>query len=274
MTSLGLGKNMIQSLAFWVIATGLAVKNDEGLHLTEFSKKVFTRNEEKGFDPFLENTQTLWLIHWNLCQGWEENGKRRCPYAWYFFTNILTNEEVTGTEAVDHFSAGPAASGKVLSRITLQQHFDVFIRTYVQGESSGVRSTPEEALDSPLTTIGLIRTNGERKLPSGKRQTIYRINTRPKPSLSPNTFRYCLHEWWTRNYPNDSSLTVRQIAHGTDSPGRCFRLPETTIHSILEILAKSYPKEFEVIESQNQRAVRRKTLSPDLKALLDTIYCL
>ena len=57
MTNLGLGKNMIQSLYFWVLATGLAQKQEDGLDLTEFARKVLGR-KKAGWDPFLENTQT------------------------------------------------------------------------------------------------------------------------------------------------------------------------------------------------------------------------
>jgi hypothetical protein len=273
MASLGLGKNMINSLGFWVLATGVGKRAETGrLCLTDFGKYVFGRKQQQGYDPFLENPQTLWLIHWHLCQGWEEDGKMRRPYAWHFFANVLRNDEVTASEAVDHFAAGPVASGKALSRVTLLQHFDVFVKTYVEGETSGFRSSPEETLDSPLTTLGLIKVSGDRKLPSGKRETVYRINTRPKASLANKTFRFCLHQWWTRNHSHDQTLTVRQIAHSPDSPGAVFRLPETAIYANLETLAKVFPREFEIVESQNQRAVRRKGDQPDEGLLLNKVY--
>lgn len=270
MTTLGLGKNMIQSLYFWVVATGLADRTDEGLRLTGFAQKVLGRRRA-GFDPYLENTQTLWLLHWNLCHGWLEGQKRRRPYAWHFFMNILANDEITATEAIDHFAGGPVASGKDLSAVTLRQHFEVFVRTYVQGQPAGPRSTPEETLDSPLTTIGLLRENGDRKLPNGKRETVYRFATGSKPSLSFKTFRYCLHEWWDQNQADEKSLMVRQIAHREDSPGRCFRLPESAIHKILVDLTREYPKEFELTESRSQRGISRN-LRPDNDVLLSSIY--
>lgn len=193
------------------------------------------------------------------------------PYAWHFFVNILTSDEITATEAVDHFAGGHVVSGKVLSSVTLRQHFEIFVRTYVEGEVAGPRSTPEETLDSPLTSLGLMKDYGERKLPSGKREVVYRFRSGPKPSLSSRTFRYCLHEWWNRAHQGDSWLTIRQIAHGSDSPGRCFRLPENEIHKVLSELTKEFPKEIELFESQNQHAVRRK-LSPDAATLLQKIY--
>ncbi len=271
MTTLGLGKNMVQSLAFWILATGVATKTEAGFELTTFGKLVFARNEKPGFDPYLENTQTLWLLHWNLCQGWQEGDRHRRAYAWHHFTNEMTDNEMTATETVEHFAGAPVTSGRDLSNVTLRQHFDIFVRTYMEGESSGPRAIPEETLDSPLTTLRLLRDAGQRKLPNNKRESVYRIASGPKPSLSTNTFRYCLHQWWTRNQANENSLTIRQIAHEEDSPGRCFRLPEIVIHEILVKLADQFPKEFQIQETRSQRTIQRIS-EPSEQALIKSIY--
>jgi hypothetical protein len=256
MEALGIGKNMVQSLAFWIQATGVAEKNDmNDFIITEFGKQIF--DAESGKDPYLENTQTLWLLHWNLCQGWMEGERHRRPYAWHHFVNKLRDDEITATETVDHFQGAETPSGRELSGVTLRQHFDVFLRTYVDGESSGPRALPEDTLDSPLTPLRLIRPHGEKKLVSGRRETVYRIQNGPKPSLSLLTFRHCLHQWWTQAYPNEQALTVRQISLDDDSPGRVFRLPENSIHDLLVNLAKQFPKELSIIDSRSQRSVQR-----------------
>lgn len=268
MESLGIGKNMVQSLAFWVQSTGVAHK-PEGARLvtTDFGNLIF--DEDTGKDPYLENTQTLWLLHWNLCQGWKDGERHRRPYAWHYFANELRDDEITATETVDHFQGAENTNGRELSGVTLRQHFDIFLRTYVDGESSGPRAVPEDTLDSPLTPLRLIRTHGEKKLVSGRRETAYRIQTGPKPSLSALTFRHCLHEWWDASYPNEQALTVRQISLDDDSPGRVFRLPETAIHNLLVDLTKQFPKELTIIETRSQRSVQR---SKRPKSTLGDIY--
>ena len=129
--------------------------------ITEFGKQIF--DADSGKDPYLENTQTLWLLHWNLCQGWMEGERHRRPYAWHHFVNKLRDDEITATETVDHFQGAETPSGRELSGVTLRQHFDVFLRTYVDGETSGPRALPEDTLDSPLTPLRLIRPHGEKK---------------------------------------------------------------------------------------------------------------
>jgi hypothetical protein len=257
MTRLGLGKNMIQSLAYWVVVTNLAEKTTDGLKLTGFAEMTLSR--KTGFDPFLENTQTLWLLHWNLCQGWQEADRLRRPYAWHYYANLLADDELAPSETIERFTAGPLSrsTGKELSFSTLRQHFEIFVKTYVAATAKGARSTPEDALDSPLTTLGLIKEGGDRKMLNGRRETVYRVNNAAKPTISKETFRHCLHEWWTAKYPGEETLTVRQITTGEDSPGRCFRLPEAAVHQMLTTLSNSFPKEFVSSETRQQRTVSR-----------------
>jgi hypothetical protein len=264
----GIGKNMVNSLAFWVQSTGVAKKlSGGGLVVTSFGNLVL--DAETGTDPYLENTQTLWLLHWNLCQGWMEGERHRRPYAWHHFVNKLRDDEITAAETVDHFQGAETASGRELSVVTLRQHFDVFLRTYVDGESSGPRALPEDTLDSPLTPLRLIRPYGEKKLISGRREPVYRIQTGPKPSISLPTFRHCLHQWWNAAYPNEQALAVRQISLDDDSPGRVFRLPETAIHDMLVKLSKQFPKELTIIDTRSQRSVQRYKTP---KSTLSDIY--
>ena len=272
MTHLGLGKNMIQSLAYWVVVTGLAEKREDGLHLTDFAKKTLSR--QSGNDPFLESTQTLWLLHWNLCQGWKEGDRIRQPYAWYYFVNELADDELAPSTTIESYASGPRSqtTGKDLSYSTLRQHFDIFVKTYVAGTAEGPRSTPEDTLDSPLTPLGLIKESGDRKLFSGKRETLYQVNKAVKPTISTQTFRHCLHVWWSTNHLDDKTLTVRQITNDKNSPGRCFKLPENSVHHLLTKLSELFPKEFQTSETQQQRTVIRLT-TPRPTTTLKDIYC-
>lgn len=57
---LGVGKNMVSSLRFWMKSFGL-IKDDK---LTPFAEFIF--DEDNGVDPFVEDTTTLWLLHYQL----------------------------------------------------------------------------------------------------------------------------------------------------------------------------------------------------------------
>lgn len=58
---LGVGKNMVSSIKYWLKAFGLINQDNE---TTPFADFIFDTNN--GCDPFIEDTQTLWLLHWNM----------------------------------------------------------------------------------------------------------------------------------------------------------------------------------------------------------------
>lgn len=270
MVMLGLGKNMVQSLQFWVVATGLVKKNEGTLCLTELAKQSLSR--KSGKDPFLENTQTLWLLHWNLCRGWgEEKTRHRASFAWYYFSSLHAHGEISPSEALEIFDRESDRGGKKHSAVTLKQHLDIFLKTYVHSHSPAARATPEDALDSPLTSLSLIRPSGNRRLPSGKREILYQVNQSACKTLKPETFRYCLHHWWSKNKSSESTATLREVALSGQSPGRCFRMPETSVYEMVKLVVNQFPEEFELHDSQSQRVLTRKK-SIGEKALLETIY--
>lgn len=59
--TLGVGKNMVGSIRYWLRTFGLIDINNE---TTPFADFIF--DTENGCDPFLEDIQTLWLLHWNM----------------------------------------------------------------------------------------------------------------------------------------------------------------------------------------------------------------
>ena len=57
---LGVGKNMVSAIRYWMRAFGMTV-NDE---VTQIADYIF--DEETGKDPFIEDLATLWLLHYML----------------------------------------------------------------------------------------------------------------------------------------------------------------------------------------------------------------
>ena len=57
---LGVGKNMVSSIRFWSRAFGLSYNDNP----SPFAKSIF--DTEIGYDPYLEDEGTLWLLHYFL----------------------------------------------------------------------------------------------------------------------------------------------------------------------------------------------------------------
>jgi len=60
---LGVGKNMVNAIKYWLQASSMLEENSDGLVMTELGTALFS---EKGWDQYLEDEATLWLIHWLL----------------------------------------------------------------------------------------------------------------------------------------------------------------------------------------------------------------
>ena len=58
--SLGVGKNMVASIRFWSRAFGLSINDTP----TPFATAIF--DSQNGYDPYLEDEGTLWLLHYYL----------------------------------------------------------------------------------------------------------------------------------------------------------------------------------------------------------------
>ncbi len=57
---LGVGKNMVDSIRYWCEMAGIL--NDH--KVSDLGKKIL--DEKTGWDPFLEDNATLWLLHWKV----------------------------------------------------------------------------------------------------------------------------------------------------------------------------------------------------------------
>ena len=228
MIELGLGKNMVRSLRFWVEASGLARPvTGQGLELTDFAHDVFG---PEGFDPYLEDTRTLWLLHWHLSTRTEG-----ALFAWRFMLNHWPFPELTRSEALAAFARESAKLGHSHSAITLSQHLDAFLHTYISGRSSKVGI--EDSLDGPLVDLSLLQPVGERKVDGGRRETIHAFRRELKPDITPALFDYCLADFWARFRDGEETLTLREVTLAVCSPGQVFKLPEDDVRSRLEAYA-------------------------------------
>ena len=96
MVTLGVGKNMVRAIRFWAQAADIAEPvNGGGYALTDFGRALLSHD---GFDPFLEDIRTLWLIHWKFSTHIEEP-----LFAWDFLLNRGSKTEINRTEVLNAF---------------------------------------------------------------------------------------------------------------------------------------------------------------------------
>ena len=64
---LGVGKNMVASIRHWALATHMLEEQPKTrgnqINCSELGRLIFGQS---GHDPYLEDPNTLWVLHWNI----------------------------------------------------------------------------------------------------------------------------------------------------------------------------------------------------------------
>lgn len=230
MVELGVGKNMVRSLRFWVDVMGVASPTGDKQHqLTDFGHAVFAAD---GLDPYLEDARTLWLLHWNT-------SSKTSPalFAWHYLIGQWPYPEFTRTEALQAFKRQSAKLGHKHSDVTLSQHLDVFIHTY--HATTGGKISVEDSLDGPLVPLNLLMPTGERRVEGGRWETVFSFRREAKPEITQGLFEYCVLDFWERSSPDENTLGLRSVASAPGSPGQVFKLNEEDVRGRLEDLSSN-----------------------------------
>ncbi len=263
MVELGVGKNMVHAIRFWVQTTGIATKSKEGgFSVTEFGQELLG---PRGFDPYLEDVRTLWLIHWKLSTHVDEP-----LFAWDYLLNHWHHPEISRTEVLRAFRQEANRLDRNLADITLEQHFDTFLHTYTPTRSSK-SVIQEDTLDCPLVELNLIQRVGERRLGGpGKSEAIYAFRREQKPEITSALFIYCLADFWSNRRLHEETLNFRDVALEPGSPGQVFKMPEWEIRERLETLEEDSQGAYRYQESAAFERISRLVLLPTIS--LNTIY--
>lgn len=257
--SLGLGKNMVEALRCWADAYGVAYRSSDGWRLTEEGAAIFGPN---GHDPYLEDVQTLWWLHWKIAT--QEPGRF---FAWELLFNRWNEPRFTASAVLAAFAKEAERNGRNLSMVSLKQHFDVWLRTYCARRSDHLG---EEGLDSPLSSLALVLPVGELE-DIGRREPVYGFDLAPKRAISQALLRYCLMAWWEVQSGKEETVPFHEAVSGPGSPGRIFRMPESELRSRLEMLGR-LDGEIQLVESLNQQQLRRIRKFPPMRYRLAAIY--
>jgi hypothetical protein len=264
MVELGVGKNMVRSIRFWIVVMGIATtQRGRGYELTPFGQAILA---DQGYDPFLEDVRTLWLLHWNVSTHADDP-----VFAWRFLLNEWAQAELSASEVVTAFKRESQRLGLRLSDVTLAQHFEVFLHTYVSKRHAEVSS--EDSLDGPLVELALLQYVGDRRTGNaGRREAVYAFRREPKPEISTAVFEYCLDDYWKQWHPAEATLTYRNVAVAPGSVGQVFKLPEDDIRTRLDTYVS--PKRgalFQYQPSAVQGLVSRRRAASDYD-FLSAVY--
>jgi len=142
---LGVGKNMVSSIQFWMNAFGI-YEEDE---ISEFGNNIFNND---GFDTFLEDEGSLWLLHYKLLS---KNYSSIYKLAFINFRKTRISSEFTSKQLEDFISKLLISEGVNFSQKSIENDVKVFIRNYVSLYKKGAKSL-EDDFSSLLINLDII----------------------------------------------------------------------------------------------------------------------
>ena len=248
LVNLGVGKNMVSSIRFW-LKSFYIIDDKDGL--TELSKRMF--DNDKGYDPFLEDESSLWLLHYQLI-------KTRYSSIYSIIFNEFRKEKLFfSKETFVNFMKRvvEGESGITINENTVAKDFIVFTNLY---KSNFDGNSVEDSFSGILSEIDLLDVKGK-----GKEEQFY-IENAERDNLDSSIILYSILD----NSSYGNSISLNSLEFDVDSPGLIFGLNRSgLINKISEIVER-----FEDITFTDQAGVMELQFKnkPEAHKILDSYY--
>jgi hypothetical protein len=233
---LGVGKNMVNAIRYWGAAFDLLDEvrlpgrgRTASFVPSALADAVF---DEAGWDPYLEDPGSLWLLHWRLLRP-------RCvvPVWWLAFHGFepaqFTEEQLLHV-VEEHVDNAPEWTR--IAPGSIKKDVDCVLRMYAPPRARG-RDAFEDVLDCPFRELGLIE-------PEPGEVRAYRWVYGPKPTLPPEIVAHAAVDF-AQTETGGSTVSLTSLATAVGGPGRAFKLPEGALYEALSA-ASQHVREIEV----------------------------
>lgn len=211
---LGVGRNMVSSIRFWMRALGLLDEDS----LTEVSHYLF--NDDNGVDPYIEDLGTIWLLHYLLI-------KTNVSSIYKLFFTEFQKERATGftRDNLTQFLKRKTLESdypKSYNKNTVNRDIGVLLKNYTTPELNKAN----EDFSALFIELDLIRPNEDRKS--------YYFNVQGKLSVDPVLFLYAIVD----SYIDDLVISFEMLV----DLAIVFCLTNAELIDILTKLTQMFPK--------------------------------
>lgn len=219
---LGMGKNMVEALRYWLEATQVAVRDEDGLCITEEASLMMER------DPYFELDGTLQFIHYLLVS----NEESATVWQW-FFNKFSVSEFDADSVNVYLQSYIDSNTDRKINPNTLAKDVTCLLRMY-KNEEFDPKKDPETNNPSPFGRF--------RWLDFVENKFIKReINS---TEIDPQIFVFALYFFWVDELQEVESISLEDIATRENSPGLAFGLSIDQCAQMIETINRLYPNKY------------------------------
>ncbi|MCH7973383.1 MAG: DUF4007 family protein [Bacteroidetes bacterium] len=217
---LGVGKNMVSSINYWMKSFGLVEKNNSLSDLADF---LFGKN---GADPYLEDNATLWLLHFHLVTDdfasiysllFNEFRKKRIEFNKKQFLYFIRRKcEETNTN---------------FNEKTVQRDISVIFRNYVKPKKAN--KNLEDIFSGifiDLNLIELLKKFNEEEM------DLYKIENKDRPDIPAELILYCI----LSNLGDNHSIVFDDMLFRYNSVGNVFALSTRGLLEKIQILIYNF----------------------------------
>lgn len=226
LVTLGVGKNMVDSIRHWCQLAQLVEQED---HLDKLKTRKLRPTKiasqlliDGGWDPYLEDDASLWLIQWLIVSNPDIGG------TWQLVFSDFHRPDFTKRELIGFIQSIAEKHSLKVKESVIARDIECFLHTYVTGLSGKKLATPEEGFSCPLLELGIIQLTLDGDL--------FRFAIGPKPSLPASVFAYALDRYFASSRNGRQTMTIQDCLYGSGSPGQAFKLDENSIIEYVEIL--------------------------------------
>jgi hypothetical protein len=245
---LGVGKNMVSSIRFWLKAFNIIDNKDIP---TEFGRRLF--DDENGYDPFLEDEASLWLLHYQLVKNsfasiysiiFNEFRKEKLFFNKETFVNYVKR-------------IGESNPDLNFNENTVAKDFIVFANLYKNDPES---KDVEDSFSGILSEIELLKITGK-----GKEEQFYIENTE-RDNLPEAVVLFTILD--NPNYGN--SISLNSLEFDLNSPGSIFALNRSGLINIISEIVSDF-KDITFTDQAGIKELQFKKKS-DAYTILDKYY--
>lgn len=218
---LGVGKNMAAAIRYWCLACKVidplptVEGRTRGNAPSDFGTRLLG---ESGWDPFLEDTASLWLLHWHLL-------KAPCQAsAWRFVFDEFHKADFTREDLLQELNAYRDKLGLRVQTSSLEKDVTCLLRMYV--EQPQKKMVTEETLDCPFVELGLLQRAGDAQ------HFTFRIGA--KANLPSVVIVAAALEFVANLEEGQRTVSLASLTYGAGSPGLAFKLTESAIGQAIE----------------------------------------
>lgn len=205
---LGVGKNMVTSIQFWMKSLNLL--DDKGA-LTEFAYSIFA---DDGYDPFLEDVGTIWLLHTELVV------KDYSSIYNLFFNDFRTQKSSFSKQQLANFIKAEykRQDQNGFNSVSIEKDINVLCKSYNQPDYKNTTKNFEDEVSNLLLEIELMKSS---KVKDTNDKTIewYSVESIDRHNLSSDIILF-----YILNLYKTQSIQFRNLLTDKNSPAKVFCL--------------------------------------------------